>query len=438
MSRFRSPAVLGLVALVAGILAGSLVRATDSGALRAIAAAIEPLGTLWVNAIRMTLVPLVVALIVTSVNSFADARAVSRLGGRTLVIFVVLLVLASALAVVAAPPLVAMYDIDPEAAAALRARATMPEGPVELPTVRGFLLGLIPVNPLRAAVEGAMLPLIVFTALFALATTQLPAARRRAIDEFFAAVRDAMLVLVRWILALTPIGVFALSLSIAGELGMAAAGALGWYVLAISVLLVALTLLLYVVVLVWARVSPRTFGRAVAPAQLMAAGSRSSLASLPALIDGARRTYGDRPGITGLVLPLAVSTFKINTPVSELIGPVFLAHLYGIELSFAQVLSMALMTIALSFSNPGIPSGGLLTIMAPIMMSVGLPLEGIALLIAVDAIPDLCATVANVTGDMAVATIVLPQAPVSDEPLPSSAVIDTMPLHRGNPVRTGA
>ena len=415
MSRFRSHAVLGLVALVAGILVGSLVRASDSAALRAMATFVEPIGTLWVNAIRMTLVPLVVSLLVTSVNSFADARSVGRLGGRTLVLFVVLLVLSSALAVTAAPALVRMYEIDPAGVAALRANAALPEGPVARPTLSGFLVGLVPVNPLRAAVEGAMLPLIVFTALFALATTQLPAARRRAIDEFFAAVRDAMLVLVRWILALTPIGVFALSLSIAGELGMAAAGALGWYVLAISVLLVALTLLLYVVVLVWARVSPRTFGRAVAPAQLMAAGSRSSLASLPALIDGARRAYGDRPGITGLVLPLAVSTFKINTPISELVGPLFLAHLYGVELSFAQIATMALMTIALSFSNPGIPSGGLFTIMAPVMLAVGLPLEGIGLLIAVDAIPDLCATVANVTGDMAVATILVPHAPLAAE-----------------------
>lgn len=416
-SRLRSPAVLGLVALVAGILAGSLVRATDSATLRAIAAFIEPAGTLWVNAIRMTLVPLVVALIVTSVNSFADARAVSRLGGRTIALFFALLVVSSVLAVTAAPWLIRLYDVDPAAMDALRARAGTagPTGPVELPTLRGFLVGMIPVNPLRAAVDGAMLPLIVFTALFALATSQLPVERRRAIDDFFAAVRDAMLVVVRWILALTPIGVFALALSIAGELGMAAAGALGWYVMVISALLVVLTLLLHVLVPLVARVSPRTFARAVAPAQLMAAGSRSSLASLPALVDGARRTWGDRPGITGLVLPLAVSTFKINTPVSELVGPLFLAHLYGIPLSFAQVATMALMTIALSFSNPGIPSGGLFTIMAPVMLAVGLPLEGIGLLIAVDAIPDLCATVANVTGDMAVATVLVPHAPLAAE-----------------------
>jgi proton glutamate symport protein len=135
------------------------------------------------------------------------------------------------------------------------------------------------------------------------------------------------------------------------------------------------------------------------------------------------------------VLPLAVSTFKINTPVSELIGPVFLAHLYGIDLSFAQVLSMALMTIALSFSNPGIPSGGLFTIMAPIMMSVGLPLEGIALLIAVDAIPDLFATVANVTGDMAAATIVLPQAPLAGD-VPAAAAAVTDPKF-GRPAQVG-
>jgi proton glutamate symport protein len=170
---------------------------------------------------------------------------------------------------------------------------------------------------------------------------------------------------------------------------------------------------LYPVAAVGGRISMRQFARAAAPAQAMAVATRSSLASLPGLIAGARAELGDRPGITGFVLPLSVATFKINTPVSDLIGPLFLAHLYGVPLSFAQIATMTAVTVAMSFSNPGIPSGGLFVVTAPVMLSVGLPLEGIALLVAADAIPDIFATVLNVTGDMTVATILAPDVPLA-------------------------
>jgi Na+/H+-dicarboxylate symporter len=124
------------------------------------------------------------------------------------------------------------------------------------------------------------------------------------------------------------------------------------------------------------------------------------------MIAAARRNFGDQPGITGFVLPLAASTFKLNTPVSDLVGPLFLAQLYGIDLAPAQIIVMTLVTVAMSFSNPGIPSGGLFVVTAPVMLSAGLPLDGIGLLIAADSIPDIFATVVNVTGDMGVAAIV--------------------------------
>jgi Na+/H+-dicarboxylate symporter len=412
-SLFRPHAAASLVALVAGAALGTAVRAYDIPALHTLATVIEPVGTLWVNAIRMTLIPLVVALLVTSVTSFADARAVSRLGGRAIGFFVALLAGTALFSALAAPPLFELMAVDQDAAAALRNSATRPGEAVELPTVRGFFLGLIPANPLRAAVDGAMLPLIVFVALFALALAQLNSEQRRPVVAFFETIGAAMTILIRWILALTPIGVFALALGLGVELGLGVAGAVGYYVLVVSALLAAVTLALYPVVTLVSGVPPNVFARAAAPAQMVAASSRSSLASLPALIEGAKRAYGDRPGLTGLVLPLAASTFRINTPVSHMVGPLFLASLYGVDLAAAQIATIAVLTMAMSFSNPGIPSGGLFVIMSPILMSVGLPIDGVGLLLAVDVIPDLFATVANVTGDMAVATMVARSAPLA-------------------------
>ena len=404
----RPPAtVLALLALALGTALGALATSAHSRALAAAVAAIEPLGTLWVNAIRMTLVPLVVSLLVTSVAGVADVRAVGRLGARAVAWFVALLAGCALLSALVAPALFQHVPVSADAAAALRAHADAAGTgtPAAVPTFGGFLIGLVPVNPLRSAVDGAMLPLIVFTLLFAAAVTRLAPEPRALVTGFFRAVSEAMLVVVGWVLALTPIGVFALAAGLGRDLGAGAIGAVGGYVLILCGLASAVALLCYPVAAVFGRVSLRTFARAALPAQAVAVGSRSSLASLPALIAGFRETLGERPAVTGFLLPLAVSTFKLNTPIADLAGPLFLAHLYGVALSPGQIATMTLVAVAMSFSNPGIPSGGLFVVTAPVLLAVGLPLDGIGLLIAADAIPDVFNTLVNVTGDMTVATI---------------------------------
>lgn len=426
-TRLQSPTVLALLALAVGLAMGIAVASSRSPALHTLAAGVEPLGALWVNAIRMILVPLVVSLLITSVASFSDVRSVGRLGGRAVALFLALLAGAAVFAALAAPPCFERLSLDPTAVSTLRAQATTDSESATLPSLRGFVVGLVPTNPIQAAAEGAMLPLIVFTLLFAVAVTQLPRGSRALITAFFRAISQAMLTIVRWILRLTPVGVFALAISMGSDLGLAAAGAVGYYVLVLCGLVLVATLALYPIVALASATSMRDFARACAPAQAVAAGTRSSLASLPALIEGARNVLGERPGITGLVLPLAVATFKLNTPIADLVGPLFLAHLYGIELSGAQVVTMTAVTVAMSFSNPGIPSGGLFVVTAPVMLSVGLPLEGIGLLIAADAIPDIFNTVINVTGDMAVATILAPSAPEA----PAIAALETADVFAG-------
>ncbi len=419
--RLPGATVLALLALVAGTALGAVAAGSGSRALGAAVEALAPLGTLWVNAIRMTLVPLVVSMLVTSVAGVADVRAVGRLGGRALVWFVVLLVGCALISALAAPALFRYVPVDASAAAALRAHAgAAASAPAEVPTIGGFLTGLVPVNPIKAAVDGAMLPLIVFTLLFAAAVTRLAPEPRALVTGFFRAVSDAMLVVVGWVLALTPIGVLALAAGLGRDLGAGAIGAVGGYVLILCGLATVVMLLCYPVAALFGRVPLRTFARAVLPAQAVAVSSRSSLASLPALIAGFRDTLGDRPAVTGFVLPLAVSTFKLNTPVADLAGPLFLAHLYGVPLGPGQIATMTLVTIAMSFSNPGIPSGGLFVVTAPVLLAVGLPLEGVGLLIAADAIPDVFNTLVNVTADMTVAAILARGA--GDGVVPGSAI----------------
>jgi proton glutamate symport protein len=245
---------------------------------------------------------------------------------------------------------------------------------------------------------------VLFTLLYAFALVQQSDRTREVQVELFRGISEAMLKLVRWVLALAPVGVFTLALVLATRLGVSAATALGYYVILTFVLHVAVAIALYVVVASVGRVSVWRFARAVLPAQIVAFSSRSSLAALPALVEGARDTLELPDDISSFVVPLLVSTYKLSAAINWTLGALFIAHLYGITLGATQIAMFAAGSVVLSTSSPGIPSGGLL-IQAPLFAAVGLPVEGIGILIAIDTIPDMIKTALNVTADLGVATI---------------------------------
>lgn len=398
--RFRppSPTASVLWCLVLGLGAGAL------GPLRGLAAALEPIGTLWVNAIRMTVIPLVVSLLIVGVASAASARQVGRLGGSAFILFLTLLALAAGFTALVAPWAFTPLSLDPAGTAALRASAHL-ERTAPAVTLTGWLLSLIPTNPVQAAADGALLPLIVFTLAFAFALTGLAPEVRDVPLGFFESVTKAMLVMVRWVLALAPLGVFALALALGARVGSAAAGAaLGYYVGMVIVLHVVTGGGLYLLAVVAGRVPLVRFARAVFPAQAVGFTSRSSLAALPALVEGARDQLRLPAEVTGFVLPLAVSVFKLTSPIYWTLGAIFVGRLYGIELAPSQLAYIGAAAIALNAATPGIPSGGLL-IQAPVYAAVGLPVEGLGILIAIDTVPDMFKTAFNVTADMAVAAV---------------------------------
>ena len=405
-----------LLALLAGIGAGLLVQshttATGVGALLATA---ETVGTLWVNAIRMTVVPLVVSLLITGISSAADAKVVRGVGLRALVTFAGLLCVSLLVGLFLVPLLFTWLEIDPATSAALRASALrgaqeVGEAAKSVPTFSQFLVNLVPTNPIKAAADGAMLPLVVFAIAFGLALLRLDGSTRAPVLSVFRAIGDATLVVVRWVIALAPVGVFALMLPLVSRAGLETAGALTYYVVAMAIACLSLTLLLYPTVALVGGVSIPRFARAVFPAQAVAVSTSSSLASLPALIEGADERLQLPTAITGVALPLAVSTFKITAPVVWTVAALFLARLYGVELSATERLAIAVTAMLSSFSVPGIPHGWLLLI-SPVLAANGIPVEGIALLFAVDVIPDIFATNTNVTADMAAAVIVARYSP---------------------------
>lgn len=400
-----SGGLAAILALASGFAVGAVASASSPAVASTLLAVSEPVGTIWVNAIRMTVIPLVVALLVTGIASMRDLRAVGRLGGRALLLFLALLAGVALFTALVAPPLYERLVVDPASAAALRERVA--GGATSVPPLPGFaawITSLVPVNPVASAVDGAMLPLIVFTVAFALAISRLPDGTRDVVLGTFRGIGDAMLVLVRAVLWLSPLGIFALAVTLGARLGVSGAGAIGFYLVTHAALLIAAIALLYPVAILLGRVSPGRFARAALPAQVVAMSTRSSLAALPAMLDAADQRLQLRREVSGFALPLAVATFRLNLAVSWIVGGLFIAKLYGVPFGFQSIATFYLAAVLMSFSVPGIPSGSLF-IIAPLFPTVGLPVEGVGILIALDAVPDIFKTTLNVTGHLTSAVV---------------------------------
>jgi Na+/H+-dicarboxylate symporter len=199
--------------------------------------------------------------------------------------------------------------------------------------------------------------------------------------------------------------VFVLVFPVVLEAGGGVTGFLGLYVAIQCTLVLAVTLLLYPLTASLGRISLRDFARGALPAQLVAASTRSSIASLPALVEGGRDLLRLPAAATGVILPLAVALFKLNRTVSAPLRLLVLAHVYHVPLSAGTVAIFLVTIIVLSFGTVGLPSGVLPIPTLPAYMAAGIPIEGVVILEAVDAIPDIFKTVLNVTGDMSAATI---------------------------------
>ena len=230
MRRFipQSPAARAAIGLVVGFLLGLAIAASGSTAARSFADWLDAIGTMWVNAIRMTVIPLVVALLVATIVRDRDLGAVGRMSRRALLIFVIMLAVIASIGLFVAPPLLARVQVDPASAAALRAAAGGVS--VQMPTFAEWLVSLVPANPVKAATDGAILPLIIFALLLALGLSRTAPDVRTPSLEFFGAVADAMVIIVKWVLALAPFGVFALAVPLAIRVGAGVAGAAALFV----------------------------------------------------------------------------------------------------------------------------------------------------------------------------------------------------------------
>jgi len=398
-----------LLGLALGLIGGIGFSLLDASSASKLPSMVEPIGALWVNAIRMTVIPLLMALMITAIAGQENTGLVAQLGGKTMALFISMIVASSFFSFLVAPPLIAMLNIDPEASRRLlESTAIANVGSNELPPFRDWLIGLIPINPIRAAADNAVLPLMIFTGLFSTALLQIGDEQREHVVAFFSAIKETMFVLIAWIMTLAPIGIFALVFPLAATLGVSAINVLGSFIVIVCALITAFTLALYPLAVYIGEIKLRDFARALAPAQIIGFSTRSSLAALPPCFT-ATETLGISNKVSGVVLPIAVTLFKFASPIGRTAGTYFVASLYGIDLTNYELFIIAAAIGLFSFYSPAIPSGGLL-IMAPVYISLGLPVQGIGILIAVDLIVDMFITAANVSANVTVAAILSKKA----------------------------
>ncbi len=409
------PAGWTFAALIIGLGGGLVLAFVAPGAMPGVLAVAGPVGELWLRALQATIVPLVTALIFTGVFQTVRTASAGGMARRSLGWFIAVLAFAGLVALTVPTLLLTLFPVPAGAAAALSAslgsaslgRASLGGNiPAALPGIADYLRSIVPANVIDAAANDHMLPLILFMTVFALAVTRLVPTQRDLIALFFASIAGAMLVVIGWVLALAPIGVLALSMTVAAKSGTAAVGALAHYIVIVTASGAVVWLAAYPFAALVARQPLGRFVRNLVPVQVFALSTQSSLASLPTML-GACERLGLRPATAEFVLPLAVALFRATSPAMNLAVVVYVAHWYGVPLTAGTMASGFVMAILVSLSSVSLPGTiSFIASVGPIALAMGVPVAPLALLVAVEVVPDLMRTLGNVTFDVAVTAAV--------------------------------
>lgn len=397
--------------LTTRILAGLLLGLALGGALGAVHPAFQAqlvgyssaLGGVWLDALRMTIIPLVFSLLVVGVAQAAGTVQTGGLAARALVTFAIVLLTATTLTAFVAPALLNLWPAPSQAAEGLRRAAQgAAAGIPPVPPLADWLKSFVPANPIKAAADGAIASICVFALTFGLAASRISEPRRAHLFALFDAVQATMMVIVDWVLFAAPVGVFFLALVVGAQTGFGAVGVLGHYVVIVSLMCLMAGAFGLVMAVIGGRVP---FGRlisALIPVEAMAISTQSSLACLPVMLE-ATEQIGVTQRVRGVVMPMAVAVFRLTSPPGNLAVAIYVAHIYGIHLDPGRLAIGVVVACLVSLATVGVASSvTFFTTLVPISMAMGLPMDLLPLLLAVETLPDFSRTVGNVTAHVGV------------------------------------
>ena len=398
-----------LTALVVGLFGGILATKSGGGIREPLIQVTSIVGQLWLNALKMTVIPLIVALLITGIARTADAARGGRIATVSVVYFLVIFLASAILGAFLTPVLTGVFPLPASAASAMQAGLASIDtsaASAAVPSAQDFVRNIVPPNVIAAASNGDVLPLVVFTLLFALAVTRIRDRERQSLVRLFEGISDTLLVVIGWVLAIAPIGVLALAFGLGATAGGGAFAALGYYILLVSGVGLIVTLASYAVAVLAGGLRLGEFARAVIAPQSVAFSTRSSLASLPAMLASAR-VLKIRDEVADITLPMAVALFRASGPAMNLAVLFYIAEWMGLEPGLPHVIAAVFVAVLMSLSAVSLPGEiSFVSSIAPIGIALGIPLAPLALLIAVEMVPDIIRTLGNVTMDVAVTAAV--------------------------------
>lgn len=379
-----------LVAFVIAIIVGII---TGPGA-----EVVKPLGDLFLRLIKFIIVPLVLASLVTGVASTGDIKKLGRMGGKTIVYYLATTALAVILGLLIATVL------SPGSGLELKPEAAKTEA-AEAPGIIDTLLAIVPTNPIAALVQGDMLP-IIFFAIFLGIGISMVGQKAQAVQTWFEQFAEVMYRITNIVMKFAPIGVFGLVAPIVGKHGLAVLLPLSKVIFGVAIGCILHAAIIYSLsVKLFAKMNPLTFFKGIAPAGMIAFSTSSSSGTLPVTIQNVENNLGVSKRVSSFVLPLGATVNMDGTALYQGVCALFVAQFYGMDLSFAQHLTIVLTATLASIGTAGVPGAGLI-MLTMVLTSVGLPLEGIALIAGVDRILDMFRTSVNVIGDASAAVVV--------------------------------
>ena len=394
--------------LVLGLLTGLAASATGNSVLLAIANGAAPFGEVFMNAIKMIVLPLIATVIFSSVARLGDPRKLGRIGGTTLAFYwlslfpaivIGMLVMNAGLAFVPSMNLA-------------EAKAT------EVPEIRGFvefLTSLVPSNPFAAASAGQMLPIIVFVALVAAATGTLPDRKRERLMSLAEDVSAALIKVVWWILYTAPIGVFGLAAPATAKLGWDLVVSLAVFIACVFIGLLVLFVVVFIPLLaIVAKIRPGKFFAGTFGALSVAVSTTSTAAAIPVALEETTNNLGVSKSVADLLVPLGASLYRPGSALFQGAAIVFLAHIFGVEIPAAAIGAAILATFLVSLTVAPVPSSGVVT-MAPALDAVGVPVSGLAFMLGIDRIPDMMRTSVNELAQITTAVLVDKWQPDADD-----------------------
>jgi len=394
---------LGLVAAgLAGLGHPELVTAAQQ---------LRPIGTLFLNLLSMVVIPLVATALFAGIARLGNLRRVSRLVVRTLAFFWGTALVAIIIGFLVGSIVLPDQVVSAEGQAALRAAAQadsafIQKAAEDIPSGARFIVELIPSNPVRAAVDGNLLPVVVFVTFLAVAAAGLPEDKRNALVELSDGASEALIKIVHWVLLLAPIGIFALVAPIVAQYGWSVFKAMLWFIAAVVIGLMIFISAVYIpAVAVMGRLEPGKFLRAAFPSMMMGFSTTSSLATLPTMLQAAEGDLHIPRSIAGFALPLGASVNRAGSALYQSVAVLFIARLYGIPFGFTEMFTAAAAVFLASLTVASVPAASVVSLL-PAFTATGLPISGLSILIGLDRIPDMFRTMTNVTGHLTGAVVV--------------------------------